>query len=69
MEIGALASSALYQMQAGQVKVNGFDEPTAAGVKMLAKQLSESNQQGAGLIKAMEQSVNPNIGGNIDTYA
>ena len=66
MEIGSLASSALYQMQANQVKVGGYDVPSATGVKMLAKELNASSSQGADLIKAMEQSVNPNVGGNFD---
>jgi hypothetical protein len=69
MQIGSLASSALYQMEQGSVKVNGFDTPTAVGVTMLSKQLDQSAISGAGLIRAMEQSVNPNVGGNIDVYA
>ena len=38
MEIGALASSALYQMNQGSVKVNGYDTPTDVGVAMLGKE-------------------------------
>lgn len=68
MEIGALASTALYQMEQGSVKVNGYDTPTDAGVAMLSKQLDLTEAAGAGLIRAMELSVNPSIGGNVDLY-
>ncbi|MBR4184056.1 MAG: YjfB family protein [Lachnospiraceae bacterium] len=56
-------------MDQGSIQVNGYDAPTDAGVAMLAKALSASNQEGADLIRAMEQSVNPAVGGNIDLYA
>ena len=69
MEIGALASSALYQMNQGSVKVNGYSQPTDVGVAMLSKQLALSEASGQGLIRAMELSVNPGIGGNVDYYA
>lgn len=69
MEIGALASSALYQMQQGSVKVNGYDTPTDVGVAMLSKQLEVSEANGASLVRAMELSVNPNVGSNVDFYA
>ena len=69
MEIGALASTALYQMNQGSVKVNGYDRPSDVGVAMLDKQLEMSEANGQGLIRAMELSVNPNVGGNIDYYA
>ena len=69
MEIGALASSALYQMEQGSVKVNGYSQPTDVGVAMLSKQLSVSEASGQSLIRAMELSVNPNVGGNVDFYA
>lgn len=69
MEIGALASSALYQMEQGSVKVNGYDTPTDVGVAMLSKQLDLTETNGASLIRAMELSVNPGIGGNVDLYA
>ena len=39
MEIGALASSALFQMEQGSVSVNGYDTPTTVGVAMLSKEL------------------------------
>lgn len=69
MEIGALASSALYQMEQGSVKVNGYSQPTDVGVAMLSKELALSESSGQSLIRAMELSVNPGIGGNIDYYA
>ena len=69
MEIGALASSALYQMNQGSVKVNGYDTPTNVGVAMLGKELASSEASGQSLIRAMELSVNPNVGGNVDFYA
>ena len=69
MEIGSLASSALYQMEQGSVKVNGYSQPTDVGVAMLSKQLSVSEASGQSLSRAMELSVNPNVGGNVDFYA
>lgn len=69
MEIGALAASALYQMEQGSVKVNGFEKPSDIGVAILSKELAASEANGQGLIRAMELSVNPNVGGNIDYYA
>ena len=69
MEIGSLASSALYQMEQGSVKVNGYSQPTDVGVAMLSKQLAVSEASGQSLIRAMELSVNPGIGGNVDYYA
>ena len=69
MEIGSLASSALYQMEQGSVKVNGYSQPTDVGVAMLSKQLAVSEASGQSLIRAMELSVNPGIGGNVDFYA
>lgn len=69
MEIGALASTALYQMEQGSVKVNGYERPTDVGVAMLDKQLEQSEASGQNLIRAMELSVNPSVGGNVDFYA
>jgi hypothetical protein len=69
MQIGSLASSALYQMEQGSVRVNGVDTPTTVGVAMLSKELAHSAESGSDLVRAMERSVNPDIGGNIDTYA
>lgn len=36
------------------------------GVLMLSKQLDMMETQGDGLVKALEQSVTPNLGNNID---
>ena len=69
MKIGSLASSALYQMEQNSVKVNGYDRPSDIGVAMLDKQLEMSEANGQSLIRAMELSVNPGIGSNVDFYA
>ena len=68
MEIGALASSALFGMEQGSISVNGYDTPTDVGVAMLSKQLELTRVTGDSLIRAMELSVNPEIGGNVDLY-
>lgn len=68
MEIGALASTALYQMNQTSTKVGGYDTPSDIGVAMLNKQLDVSQSSGEALIRAMELSVNPAIGSNIDLY-
>ena len=64
MPIDSLASVALSQMPS---------DPTSAAsdisLTVLSKQLDVSNEMSADMIKAMEQSVNPAIGGNIDVYA
>lgn len=38
------------------------------GVLMLSKQLDTVEDLGGGMIKAMEQSVTPNLGASIDLY-
>ncbi len=68
MEIGALASTALYQMNQTSTKVGGYDTPSDIGVAMLSKQLDVSQSSGEALIRAMELSVNPAIGSNVDLY-
>ena len=68
MDIGALASTALYQMNQTSTKVGGYDTPSDIGVAMLSKQLDVSQSSGEALIRAMELSVNPAIGSNIDLY-
>ncbi len=64
MEISSLNSTALSA-------VNNASNPIgqALGVVMLDKQLEMSETMSNGLVKAMERSVNPSVGGNIDTYA
>lgn len=69
MEIGFLASTALYQMNQNSTKVNGFDTPSDIGVAMLSQQLDASQTSGEALVRAMELSVNPGLGRNIDFYA
>ena len=69
MSISSVAETSLFLMNQGSIQVNGYDTPTDAGIAMLAKSLSASDQEGAGLIRALEQSVNPGVGGNIDLYA
>ncbi len=63
MEIGSLADIALAQMPATT------SVPSDISVAMLSKQLDLTQEMGADMIKAMENSVNPAIGGNIDVYA
>lgn len=62
MEIGSLADIALAQMPS-------MSAPSDISVAMLSKQLDLTQEMGASMIKAMELSVNPNVGGNIDVYA
>lgn len=45
------------------------DVPSDIAVAMLGKQLDLTQEMGADMVKAMELSVNPNIGGNFDAYA
>lgn len=69
MQIGALASTALFQMNQNMSSLGGVEKPSDIGVAMLSKQLDQSEISGESLIHAMELSVNPAIGGNIDYYA
>lgn len=64
MPIDSLASVALSQMPS-----NPTSATSDISLAVLSKQLDVSNEMSADLIKAMEQSVNPAIGGNIDVYA
>lgn len=41
----------------------------AVGLKMLSNQIDMVDAQGAGMVKMMEQSVNPYVGTNFDQYA
>ncbi len=41
---------------------------TDISIALLGKQLDTTQQMGAEMIKAMERSVNPDVGGNIDVY-
>ena len=62
MEISSMADFALAQMPA-------MSAPSDISVAMLSKQLDMTQEMGAEMIKAMELSVNPVVGGNIDVYA
>lgn len=42
------------------------DTNSAIGIAVLAKNLDTTKTEGQDLIKMMEQSVNPNLGSNID---
>lgn len=61
----ASVSSALSAVQSyGTASVTSV--PQAASIKMLDKTMEMSEAMNAQLISMMEQSVNPNLGGNID---
>lgn len=64
MPIDALTSVALSQMPS-----NSVSAASDISVAMLSKQLEVSQEMSDSMLKAMEQSVNPGIGGNIDVYA
>lgn len=46
--------------------VQGSAVPSAISVKMLDNTMEQSEDMGASMVKMMEMSVNPHIGGNID---
>lgn len=64
MQIGSLADIALTQMPGSSTSA-----PSDIAVALLSKQLDVTQEMGADMVKAMEHSVNPNLGGNIDVYA
>ena len=55
MDIAALSMS-----------LNQINTSSEVGVAMLSKALETQETLGDEMVKMMEQSVNPNIGGNID---
>lgn len=63
MEINSMANIALAQMPSMPTSV-----PSDISVALLSKQLDLSQEMGESMIQAMEHSVNPNLGGNIDVY-
>lgn len=63
MEIGALNNTALYALKGATNKTS-----EAIGLAMLSNQLEVSQTMGDSMIRAMENSVNPAVGGNIDVY-
>lgn len=64
MEVSSLPNIALAQMPSLSTSV-----PSDVSIAMLSKQLDLSQSLGMELVKAMEQSVTPHLGGNIDVYA
>ncbi len=64
MQINSMPDIALAQMPSLSTSM-----PNDISIAMLSKQLDLSQEMGDEMIKAMAQSVNPNIGGNIDVYA
>ena len=61
MEIGSVDSIALATMNIKQVETL-----TEVSTSVLAEAMDQSEIMGQGLIKMMELSVNPGIGGNFD---
>lgn len=61
MEIGSVDSIALAAMNIKQVETL-----TEVSTSVLAEAIDQSEIMGQGLIKMMELSVNPGIGGNFD---
>lgn len=61
MEIGSVDSIALAAMNIKQVETL-----TEVSTSILAEAMDQSEIMGQGLIKMMELSVNPGIGGNFD---
>lgn len=61
MEIGSVDSIALAAMNIKQVETL-----TEVSTSVLAEAMDQSEIMGQGLIKMMELSVNPSIGGNFD---
>lgn len=61
MEIGSVDSIALAAMNIKQVETL-----TEVNTSVLAEAMDQSEIMGQGLIKMMELSVNPGIGGNFD---
>lgn len=59
MDVGALSTIALNQLPA-------TDAPSDIGLAVLSKQLDVSQQMGSEMVKALENSVTPYLGGNID---
>ena len=59
MDIGNLSTIALNQLTPNT-------PASDISVALLGKQLDMSQKLGSEMVKAMEQSVNPHLGGNID---
>ncbi|MCI5492914.1 MAG: YjfB family protein [Lachnospiraceae bacterium] len=63
MDITSITSTALSSLSSATDSTS-----QAIGLAMLSKQLDVTDAMSASMIKAMENSVNPAIGGNIDLY-
>lgn len=53
------------------IALSALDMPSAStdiGIAVLGKQLDLSETMGDSMVRAMELSVNPNVGSNIDIY-
>lgn len=61
MDISALNTTALSALNSATTKTG-----QAIGLAMLDKQLDMTQVLGNGMVKAMENSVNPAVGGNFD---
>ena len=61
MDISALNNTALSALNSSTTKVG-----EAVGLAMLSNQLDVTDSLGAGMIRAMENSVNPAVGSNFD---
>ena len=59
MDVGSLSTIALNQLPT-------TDAPSDIGLAVLSKQLDVSQQMGSEMVKALENSVTPYLGGNID---
>lgn len=59
MDVGVLSTIALNQLPT-------TDAPSDIGLAVLSKQLDVSQQMGSEMVKALENSVTPYLGGNID---
>ena len=58
MDVGVLSTIALNQLPT-------TDAPSDIGLAVLSKQLDVSQQMGSEMVKALENSVTPYLGGNI----
>lgn len=61
MEIGSLNNIALYALKGAETKTG-----EVLGLAMLSNQLEATEVMSDSMIRAMELSVNPAVGGNID---
>lgn len=63
MDVNALNTTAYNALNGATTKTG-----EALGLAMLGKQLDMTEVLNAGMIQALENSVNPAVGGNIDLY-